>query len=806
MTITSTGPDGIRVNSAAKNGTLGSQAAAASNEIIFDTAITTNNGNLEASPTFVGRLVIVRLGASDEETRYMTAIDGDTVTATVNEDWVVPPVENDTYHVAYILQDAATLTGIGLDAKTGLYVFSRTFSIGTAGGGGAFAYFSMTNYIGMESDDNGSSDDITVEDNGRWDIGYIQAGAPLAAGVVTNVKNTDGEPYIQLNGGAMLRWNAAILWSQAADTTFTMTADSTNDIIIRGATFIKTSYTAIFKECTLNDVIWQGLGQAADTISVTSGTNIDIFQLANTAGFTTPDDSVTETLEVRNCTFVGNSVNVTIHNDKTWNFVNPIGWEVNSTAIAFQVDDNNEVNKLGSLEVNTQESDGTVISGARVYVWDELTDDLIHELDTDTSGDSSADVLLEKYTYPSSVFTTVTGGPFALKVFKHTFSPTVGAIDPTGGLDLPLTLVPDSNISETSATQAISDGAGITYTNNTNPTSTIEFTGGAGTLSVSEVVSGQTSLASGTLVQYEEGDSSAGTVYLNTRNGNDFSDGETLSDGGDWTATYTASTQQDFTWEINSSGTSMQVLYDYQSAKLEEDTLDAIFEEVVEWGQSSEGFMHIADGGDAWRTRRVNSEGVFVSDRGTGTITLFTADDGTTFTPPQSFTFTLTNIQPDSEVRLYNLSDGAEREGDESVTGSIQTTITIDDAGSGYNVGNLLTVQGGTYTVQGVLEVDSVGGSGEITAVSVSTAGSYTVAPSNPVNVTGGDGTGAKFTLTIRGTFSHTYTYAGSDIGASLVVFHLDFKAFKTDSVILSNTDQSFTVFQIADRVYDNPT
>src|SRR3972149_7674942 len=117
MSITTSAGDGVRIPTVAKNGTLGSQAAAASNEIIFDTAITTNNGNLMVSPTFVGRLVIVRQGLSNEETRYITAVAGDNVTCTVHEDWVTQPASGDAYHVSYIIQDAATLTGLSLITK-----------------------------------------------------------------------------------------------------------------------------------------------------------------------------------------------------------------------------------------------------------------------------------------------------------------------------------------------------------------------------------------------------------------------------------------------------------------------------------------------------------------------------------------------------------------------------------------------------------------------------------------------------------------------------------------------------------------
>ena len=66
MSITSANPN-ITIDTAAKDGTLGSQAAAAANEIIFDTTITAvNNGDLIGSPTLDGRKVIIRQGAAHQ--------------------------------------------------------------------------------------------------------------------------------------------------------------------------------------------------------------------------------------------------------------------------------------------------------------------------------------------------------------------------------------------------------------------------------------------------------------------------------------------------------------------------------------------------------------------------------------------------------------------------------------------------------------------------------------------------------------------------------------------------------------------
>ncbi len=83
---------------------------------------------------------------------------------------------------------------------------------------------------------------------------------------------------------------------------------------------------------------------------------------------------------------------------------------------------------------------------------------------------------------------------------------------------------------------------------------------------------------------------------------------------------------------------------------------------------------------------------------------------------------------------------------------TIQTTsIPLNEAniaagGSGYAVGNVLDVIGGSSTTATQLTVTSVNGAGAVTGVSVSTPGSYSIFPSNPVSVSGG-GTGATFNL-----------------------------------------------------------
>lgn len=101
------------------------------------------------------------------------------------------------------------------------------------------------------------------------------------------------------------------------------------------------------------------------------------------------------------------------------------------------------------------------------------------------------------------------------------------------------------------------------------------------------------------------------------------------------------------------------------------------------------------------------------------------------------------------------------------------TTVSVFAAGSGYAVGNTLTVAGGTSTTTATVTVSSVNGSGGVTAVTVATAGVYTVLPSNTNTVTGGAGTGCRLTLR-WGVDSLTIGDAGSGMfDAPRVVFVL---------------------------------
>ena len=74
-------------------------------------------------------------------------------------------------------------------------------------------------------------------------------------------------------------------------------------------------------------------------------------------------------------------------------------------------------------------------------------------------------------------------------------------------------------------------------------------------------------------------------------------------------------------------------------------------------------------------------------------------------------------------------------------------TIAVSAGGTGYVVGDALTLVGGAFNTAATIQVTTVGGSNAITAVSILSQGDYTAAPSSPVSVSGGFGSGATFTI-----------------------------------------------------------
>ena len=88
-------------------------------------------------------------------------------------------------------------------------------------------------------------------------------------------------------------------------------------------------------------------------------------------------------------------------------------------------------------------------------------------------------------------------------------------------------------------------------------------------------------------------------------------------------------------------------------------------------------------------------------------------------------------------------------------------SATVAAGGTGYAVGNTLTVVGGLGQLDTELTVSTIGGGGVITGITISNAGQYTEIPTNPVSVTGGAGSAATFNL----TFDNPYKFWVHEVG-----------------------------------------
>ncbi len=110
---------------------------------------------------------------------------------------------------------------------------------------------------------------------------------------------------------------------------------------------------------------------------------------------------------------------------------------------------------------------------------------------------------------------------------------------------------------------------------------------------------------------------------------------------------------------------------------------------------------------------------------------------------------------------------------DKFITTDSVTAVAINAGGTGYVIGDLLTVDGGT--VQGSmparLEVLTLGGSDAIATIRVYDAGAYSVNPSTTANaVTGGSGSGATMDLTMLTADTHLFAVAVNAGGTGYAV------------------------------------
>jgi len=94
--------------------------------------------------------------------------------------------------------------------------------------------------------------------------------------------------------------------------------------------------------------------------------------------------------------------------------------------------------------------------------------------------------------------------------------------------------------------------------------------------------------------------------------------------------------------------------------------------------------------------------------------------------------------------RLWNSICAAVQDG--LASGQFVSAAAVAAGGTGYTVGDVLTVVGGTKSVAATVTVATIsggGGTGPVATVTVTLAGNYSAAPANPAATSGGTGNGA---------------------------------------------------------------
>jgi len=206
MSITNTA-DRVRLESGAKNGTLSTQGVLNADQIKIDTNISTNNGNLETSPTFDDRHIILREGTSTEERNLVTNVNVDGVTCTCLNDWDTAPASGDAYEFPYIPEDIATVPGCDFDSVSRQFVMTKRLIIGVTTTTRGSLGISRGKIL--RTDDRGALSNVQVNSLG-WLLIGIQKNLPNGnviserGGLIIFDKATSSQLAMDIDGHAFM--------------------------------------------------------------------------------------------------------------------------------------------------------------------------------------------------------------------------------------------------------------------------------------------------------------------------------------------------------------------------------------------------------------------------------------------------------------------------------------------------------------------------------------------------------------------------------------------------------------------------
>lgn len=742
MSIASGATNGVEVETAAKESagnaaTLGSQTAAAANEVIVPDAITANNeGNLEATPSYVGRMIAIRpwemkmtacelasggsgyvvsevvtltggvagpngapqitvtsvdgggaitgftisreagydlrlrtmtgapsppesatlattssgsgTGATVDcssssdtsfaphfEVRYITADSSNTLT--VHDDWDVAPVSGDAWAVSYILEDCATVTGCTLRSQSGVFEFSRRWTIGDVTIGARRAFVSVTDGKQWEVDNQTNA--MSMLENSAFFCGYLQAGAPVN-GAYMSTSDSASSAWSRV-WGALDRVYDLQIRSPRADINMPLNQTATSERRRRyseiGSTWEKVKIFDLngfqVNGSRIRDLVVQAKNSTADVnitwgIPATNGTSMadinGVLFVSSDYGFDLIGADYLDTgYLMRNAQFVDSNIcRVPSVTNFIARIVNPtyvldlsLRTPIGPGRMFFASNTQGSVREYMSLIINAVDAAGESISGVNGYIFEggnsggALPTDLSNQSQTGAVTDERflddvegqiryvTDVLTNIYE-PTSSDTVAEDprGTWAWRGYLYGREPAVVSLikSLSGGLSIQTLFAIDSELTATTASAALTNpttnptverhGTGET---DTRPMKALNYDAGVGSVpTLGETVTQGS--ATGVVVAYE-GTAVSGTLLVDTWNGTEFTDNQNITGG---TSSFDATTNlaggsgfyEEYHWEVDAKGEAMTVVYDYLAARMAEDTQISPFDDVVTWG------------------------------------------------------------------------------------------------------------------------------------------------------------------------------------------------------------------------------
>lgn len=620
------------------------------------------NGANGLGDVYVGRRIVLRVGTGTEEIRRITAASGSNPTLiTVNRDWDTNPTSGDAAFIPYEpgdIEDGGAGGGINYNTRTGLWELSNLLTINASS--------SLEVPVGqaLELDDRGTNLSAIV--NGYVFFGFDGVGgAYVDGGISPCYNNVAGEPSWQIASGGRMDVYDTLFWAQLVTQQFE-NANGSDGRYYRCKFLNLTDelhlFGSIIRDCSV-----VGKGGTAEIIRVNAGTDCDglVISSADTLE-TTSGDTTTETVTLHNVTFIGVTDLITLVNNKTWDMINPV-WsattntDFNSAAVTGSA----AINDQRSVDAIVQEADGTKLQNANVIVYENTLDDLVVEENSDVNGVAASVFNYREMSWTSGVGSTTTRSGHALRIDKWLYTPFVQDLVSDVKVDGAFTIASDDSIVQTTQATAITDGSGIVWNEDTNPSELFDFTLGSGTALAGMILTFSPSGAVGTITEIASGDSTAGEIHLKTRNGTAIANGDTFSrtggTAGTFSGTYTNDSKQPFSIWLEANAKSYQVQHDYWAARTAENPLNSIGEIAHEWGRGQQGRVIYKIGGE-FSTERSNGKGIYIVNGGAGTVSHFTDDAGNTWVPPATATLQVTAAYLGSGVEgvkvRYEESDG----------------------------------------------------------------------------------------------------------------------------------------------------